>query len=41
MKYIRFGEIPIDENSGIYHAGILVGKEKGISVYFAKKIKGN
>ena len=40
MKYIRFGEIPIDENSGIYRAGILVGKENGLSVYFCKKIKG-
>ena len=40
MKYIRFGEFPVDGKSGIYRSGILMGKENGISVYFCKKIKG-
>ena len=34
--YVRFGEIPEDECSGVYHAGELVGKEEGVSVYDAK-----
>jgi len=34
--YIRFGEIPEGERSGVYHAGELVRKEDGVSVYDAK-----
>lgn len=34
--YIRFGEIPTDERSGVYHAGELIKKEEGVSVYDAK-----
>lgn len=33
-EYIRFGEIPDDECSGIYNnEGELVGKERGVSYY--------
>lgn len=32
-EYIRFGEIPTDGKSKIYNGDILVGKEKGVSVY--------
>ena len=34
--YIRFGDIPENERSGIFHAGELVNKEDGVSVYDAK-----
>ncbi len=34
--YVRFGEIPNDERSGVYHAGVLERKEEGVSVYDAK-----
>ena len=40
MKYIRFGEIPAEEKSFIYRNSVPIGREKGISVYFGKKIKG-
>lgn len=33
-EYIRFGEIPDDECSGIYNnEGELIGKERGVSYY--------
>ncbi len=35
--YIRFGEIPTDEKSKIYHGEIEVGTENGVSVYPAFK----
>jgi hypothetical protein len=37
-KYIRFGEIPENEESCIYQHGEPVGKELGVSVYDACKI---
>ena len=33
MEYLRFGEIPENEESSIYCGEQLVGKEKGVSVY--------
>lgn len=38
--YIRFGEIPENEVSGIYRGEIKVGEEKGVSVYDAVEIDG-
>lgn len=39
--YIRFGEIPEDERSIIYQNGeIIVGKEKGVSVWKAIEVSG-
>ena len=32
-KYIRFGEIPQNERSGIYRGDIKIGEELGVSVY--------
>ena len=40
-RYIRFGEIPENEVSGIYCGGeVKVGEEKGVSVYDAVEIDG-
>lgn len=36
--YIRFGEIPDNEISGIYRGEVKIGEEKGVSVYDAIKI---
>jgi len=36
--YIRFGEIPKDEMSGIWHHGVFAGKELGVSVYSCVEI---
>lgn len=33
MKYIRIGEIPENEQSGIYRGEVEIGKERGVSVY--------
>lgn len=38
--YIRFGEIPPNEASGIYRSGDKIGEEKGVSVYDALCING-
>lgn len=39
--YIRFGEIPEDEQSNIYRNGeIIIGKEKGVSVWKAVVASG-
>lgn len=38
--YIRFGEIPENEASGIYRGEVKVGEEKGVSVYDAVEIDG-
>lgn len=38
--YIRFGEIPENEVSGIYRGEVKVGEEKGVSVYDAVEIGG-
>lgn len=38
--YIRFGEIPENEVSGIYRGEEKVGEEKGVSVYDAVEIDG-
>lgn len=38
--YIRFGEIPENEVSGIYRGEVKVGEEKGVSVYDAVEIDG-
>lgn len=38
--YIRFGEIPENETSGIYLSGERIGIEKGVSVYDAVEIDG-
>ncbi len=38
--YIRFGEIPENEASGIYRGEEKVGEEKGVSVYDAVEIDG-
>ncbi len=38
--YIRFGEIPENEVSGIYRGEVKVGEEKGVSVYDAVEIYG-
>ncbi len=35
MKYIRFGEIPDNEKSGIYRGEEKIGEEQGVSVYLA------
>lgn len=37
-KYIRFGDIPENEVSGIWCDNIKVGEEKGVSVYDAVMI---
>lgn len=39
-KYIRFGNIPENEVSGIWCDNIKVGEEKGVSVYDAVMIAG-
>ena len=39
-KYIRFGNIPENEGSGIWCDAIKVGEEKGVSVYDAVMIDG-
>ena len=39
-KYIRFGNIPENEASGIWCDDIKVGEEKGVSVYDAVMIDG-
>lgn len=39
-KYIRFGDIPENEVSGIWRDTIKVGEEKGVSVYEAVMIEG-
>lgn len=39
-KYIRFGNIPENEVSGIWRDEIKVGEEKGVSVYDAVMIDG-
>ena len=39
-KYIRFGDIPENEVSGIWCDTIKVGEEKGVSVYDAVMIEG-
>ena len=39
-KYIRFGNIPENEVSGIWRDDIKVGEEKGVSVYDAVMIDG-
>lgn len=36
-KYIRIGEIPINECSSIHRGDIILGYEKGVSVYHAIK----
>jgi len=33
--YVRFGEIPTDEQSEIWCGDVKIGKEKGVSVYEA------
>lgn len=38
--YIRFGEIPENEVSGIYRGEVKVGEEKGVSVYDTVEIDG-
>lgn len=38
--YIRFGEIPENEVSGIYRGEVKVSEEKGVSVYDAVEIDG-
>ena len=38
--YIRFGDIPENETSGIWRRGERVGEEKGVSVYDAIMIDG-
>lgn len=40
MFYIRFGEIPKDEQSSIYYRGMYCGKEIGVSVYDCTFIRG-
>lgn len=35
QKYIRFGDIPINEQSAIYRGEELIGYESGVSVYYA------
>lgn len=35
MPYIRFGNPPADERSGIYDGDVKIGEEKGVSVYDA------
>lgn len=39
-RYIRFGDIPEKEVSGIYRGEVKIGKEKGVSVYDAVMING-
>lgn len=39
--YIRFGEIPEDEMSTIFNRGEAIGKEIGVSVFYATEINGN
>ena len=39
-KYIRFGNIPENEVSGVWCDDIKVGEEKGVSVYDAVMIDG-
>lgn len=39
--YIRFGEIPENELSSIFSRGECIGKEKGVSVFYATEINGN
>ena len=39
-KYIRFGNIPENEVSGVWCDNIKVGEEKGVSVYDAVMIDG-
>lgn len=39
-KYIRFGEIPKNERSGIYRGDSKIGEELGVSVYDATYIDG-
>lgn len=38
--YIRFGEIPENERSGIYKGEVKVGEEIGVSVFEAIKVNG-
>ena len=38
--YIRFGERPENEVSGIYRGEVKVGEEKGVSVYDAVEMDG-
>lgn len=33
MQYIRFGDIPKNEESCVYNGDELIGKENGVSVY--------
>ena len=39
--YIRIGEIPNNEISGIYNDGEITGFENGVSVYNAINVNGN
>ncbi len=39
-KYIRIGEIPPTEESRIYNGDVIVGIEKGVSVYEAIEYDG-
>lgn len=39
-RYIRFGDIPENEVSGIYRGEVKVGEEKGVSVYDAVMLDG-
>ena len=38
--YIRFGDIPVNEVSGIYRVDEKISEEKGVSVYDAVMIDG-
>lgn len=40
-KYIRFGNIPKNEQSGIYKGDNKIGEELGVSVYDTKFIDGS
>ena len=39
MQYIRFGDIPENEESSVYNGEELIGKERGVSVYPALEDK--
>lgn len=39
--FIRFGDIPENEESGIYRSGERIGTEVGVSVYDAVEVNGD
>lgn len=40
-RYIRFGDVPKNERSGIYRGDMKIGEELGVSVYDTIYLDGN